>query len=352
MNTHYCTLKSGIDRTEEFEKKGLASHSVNVGTKCGHDCAYCSTGAVLRRHNSFRAAGESPFRLGYAIVDPSTPERVARDARRIEPDKRGMVQLCTLVDAWAPEAQAHDLGRRCLEAILQEPGWSVRVLTKNAAVIQDFELIEKHRDRVLVGLSITGSPESAGPVSALEPNASSLEERMAAMAEAHRRGLRTYGMFCPLSPGIGDSKAQVEWLIEFAVRCGVEEIFVEPVNARGSALPHCENHLRDAGFDDLADQMHTIRTRTRWSRYVTELIGTVQASVRRHSDIQRLRFLLYPGNLTPSDYERIKQSDEGVVWLREKVLSGSEPLEVEAPATADMAEVESLALGGSVPGSC
>lgn len=82
---------------------------MNVGTKCGHDGTYCSTGTMLRMHPSFKVAGEKPFDLGYAIVDPSMPDRVARDAEVIKPANRGLVQLCTTMDAWAPEAQAHDV---------------------------------------------------------------------------------------------------------------------------------------------------------------------------------------------------------------------------------------------------
>jgi len=73
---HATTLKTGIQPSPEFEKKGLASYAVNVGTKCGHDCTYCSTGAVLRMRPSFKAAGEKAFDPGYAIVDPGTPDRV------------------------------------------------------------------------------------------------------------------------------------------------------------------------------------------------------------------------------------------------------------------------------------
>src|SRR5450759_952080 len=124
VKVHYTSLKKGISRTKEFEKKGLAAFSVNVGTKCGHDCSYCSTGAMLRMHPSFRQAGEDPFGSGFAIVDPSPPERVAADAKKTK--VRGLIQLCTTVDAWAPEAQKDARGRRCLEAILSEPGWTVR----------------------------------------------------------------------------------------------------------------------------------------------------------------------------------------------------------------------------------
>ena len=285
----------------------------NVGVKCGHDCAYCSTAAQLRTHPSFRLTGEHPFELGYAIVDPDAPTRVHRDAGRIR--DRGMVQLCTQVDAWAPEAKAHDLGRRCLEAILAKPEWQVRILTKNAAVVDDFDLIERHRDRVLVGLSITAPPDGAGAVAALEPNASTIQERVAALHEAHRRGLRTYAMFCPLLPGVADSKKQIDWLVNLAARNNIEEVFVEPVNPRARGLIHCADRLREAGYTALAAEVTAIRKVERWSHYVVELVSRVQESVREHYDVSRLRFLLYPSRLTSGDRERIEQSDAGVVWL-------------------------------------
>lgn len=43
---HLHTLKRGITPSPEFKKKELASFAINVGIKCGHDCLYCSTGAL------------------------------------------------------------------------------------------------------------------------------------------------------------------------------------------------------------------------------------------------------------------------------------------------------------------
>jgi DNA repair photolyase len=216
VRVHHYRLKTGITRTPEFEKKRLASYAANVGVRCGHACLYCSTGAVLRMHESFHACAENPFGFGYAIVDHKTPERVASDAKRIQ--KRGLVQLCTLTDAWAPEAQERQLGRRCLQAILSQSGWTVRVLTKNISIRDDFDLIEKHRDRVSVGLSITAPLEKSDVIQILEPNASSIQDRMLAMVEAAARGLRTYAMFCPLLPAIADSPETIDRLIKLPGR--------------------------------------------------------------------------------------------------------------------------------------
>jgi DNA repair photolyase len=313
MRVHQYPLKTGISRTPGFEKKGLTTHAVNVGTKCGNNCLYCSTGVVLRMHPCFRACGENPFDFGYAIVDLGTPERVARDAVRIQ--ERGLVQLCTLTDAWAPEAQEHRLGRRCLEAILCQPGWMVRILTKNAAVADDFDLIERYRDRVLVGLSVTGTLDQEEVLKVIEPHASPIRQRMAVLREAHARGLQTYGMFCPILPGIAHGPEQIDELVRFAWECGAEEIFAEAVNRRGRGLILMEEALEEHGCRQQAEAISAIRNRVRWSRYVVDLIQHVQSSVRRFHDIGKLRFLLYPSGLTPGDVARVREDDAGVVWL-------------------------------------
>lgn len=313
MKTYEWKLKNGISRTKEFEKKGLCEYAVNTGLKCGHGCTYCSTGAMLRVHPAFKKLQLSPFDNNYAIVDSSTPKRIAYSARTKR--KRGMVQLCTTVDAWAPEAQEHDLGRQCLESILSQSGWMVRILTKNAAVRKDFDLIEKYSDRVLIGLSITATPDKSDIIKMIEPNASPIEERMETLWQSHKLGLRTYAMFCPLLPGIADSPALIDELIKYAVNCGVEEIFAEAVNPRGRGLILTQQALESKGYHTEAAAINNIRSRENWSQYIVRLIKNIQRGVREFYDINKLRFLQYPSGLKAKDINSIKQDDTGVIWL-------------------------------------
>ncbi|MCX5636924.1 MAG: DNA photolyase [Planctomycetota bacterium] len=309
---NYC-LKNGISRTKEFEKKRLAEYAVNIGLKCGHGCEYCSTCAMLRTHKAFKELGVSPFENNYAVIDPDTPNRIARDASRKR--QRGLVQLCTIVDAWSPEAQQYQLGRRCLEAVLSQPGWTVRVLTKNAAIKNDFDVIERYKDRVLVGLSITALPDKDNIISVIEPNASLIKERMEVMSKAAHQGFRTYAMFCPILPGIADSPEQIENLIKLACQFKAEEIFAEAVNPRGRGLILTQEALKSHGYPCEAACIEKIRYKENWSQYVVRLIKNIQRSVRKHYDIEKLRFLLYPGRLEKQDLVRIQQDDEGVIWL-------------------------------------
>ena len=101
---------------------------------------------------------------------------------------------------------------------------------------QDYDLIRKHRDRVLVGLSLTATPSRENRMAVVEPNASTITQRLAALRKAHRLGLRTYGMLCPLLPGIADDHESISELVGACMECGAEEFFVEPVNARGAGL--------------------------------------------------------------------------------------------------------------------
>jgi len=310
---HYYRLKKGIQRTKEFEKKGLAGYAVNTGLKCGHLCTYCSTGAMVRAHRYFTEQGISAFDNTYAVVDPATPDRVADDARRIK--KRGMIQLCTIVDAWAPEARSLQVGRRCLEAILSQPGWVVRILTKNASVEDDFDLIRQYKDRVLLGLSITATPDKEAVIAAIEPHASPIRERLRVLTEARTMGIRTYSMLCPLLPGIADSPESIDELVQRSVAFGAEEVFAEAVNPRGRGLILTQHALAQNGYNVESKAIAAIRSRSAWSRYVAGLIENIQRSMRRHSDISKLRFLLYPKGLEAQHLAKIREDDAGVVWL-------------------------------------
>ena len=314
MEIYPTQLKSGIKPTPEFAKKKLAEFAVNIGIRCSHCCTYCSVPASTRMHQAHKDAGVSAFEYkSVAIVDPHIDDAVRHDAKAMR--RRGMVQLCTIVDAWAPEGVMYDLGRKCLEAILAEPGWTVRILTKNVAVMKDFDVVQRYRDRVLVGISITGTPNKSDVIQAIEPFASPIPERIAAMKEAHRLGLRTYAMFCPLLPGISDGPDQIDELIQTALEFGAEEVFIEAVNARGKALPNTVAALEGRGHAIEAEAADDVRTRAIWSGYVRRLIQNSQRSVRKYWDIDKLRFLLYPTGLKPEDLAAIRADDAGIIWL-------------------------------------
>jgi DNA repair photolyase len=293
LNVYEYELRGGIGRTKEFEKKGLATYAVNVGLACGHACRYCSSPSLRRTHPAFQQLEQTAFTPGIAIVDPATPERLRR--RVPELTAKDVVQICTVDDAWSPEARKYSLGRKCLEAVLEETPAQVRILTKSHHVQDDYDLIKRYRERVIVGLS-TGTPASRDDVArVIEPNASSVTERLAALRQARKLGLRTFGMLCPVLPGIGDSREALEELFD-SVK-GAEAIWLEPVNGRGPGLINTANELRLAGFGEEAAAVDHIRKKEDWSWYATELIKRAIQVAESRGVLGILKILLYPKSL-------------------------------------------------------
>ena len=313
MEEHLYALQVGITRTKEFERKELATHAVNVGLKCGHECRYCSSPALLRCHPAFRKLSKSSFENGYAIVDPETVKRIERDVHRLEPEH--VMMLCTTTDAWAPEARRFGLGPGCLRVLLQQSQATVRVLTKNRAVADSFEIMAQHRDRVTLSLSITAPPSHEHVMRVLEPNASSISERLDALKEAHRLGLRTYGMLCPCLPGIANQPEQLGEMFERVVACEAEDIWLEPVNPRGRALILCAEALAKAGFAREAEAINTVRRRHRWRQYAVRLVQNAQKVAERFGVLDRLHVLLYQGQFSPEDFDTLSRRPEGIIWL-------------------------------------
>ena len=304
--------KISITRSNEFAKKKLATHALNVGLLCGHGCLYCSTPTMMRtqskifkdiKGSSFRA-----FQAGIAVVDPDTPKRIALRARRLKPSDT--VMFCTYTDGWSPEAQKFQLGRKCLQEVLTTSRCKVRILTKNAAVRNDFDLIRQYADRVELSLSLTAPPSKNSLIGIIEPNASPLVDRIKALQSAKRMGIPVFGILCPCLPGVADTAAEFGELLDIMLSLEPTAIWTEPVNPRGPGLKNCAEHLARHGLFYEADQLNAVRNRLAYSRYVHHFIETATTAARRRNCLEIFNILVYDNG---QDY---KGDDRAVIWLK------------------------------------
>jgi len=307
-------LKIGIRSSSEFEKKLLATHGVNVGLKCGHSCYYCFTPSLIRTHYAFKEIGRSPYENNYSIVDPESVSRISKDVKKV--DKNDTVMLCTYSDAWAPESKKYNLGRKILETLLEKSDSKVRALTKNAEIRKDYDIIKKYPDRVMVGFSIT-APSYKNAARILEPYASTNRERISALLEAHKNGLRTYAMFCPIIPGMASSKTDLEKMFSSVLPAEPEDIWLEPVNARGPVLKKTSDVLRKNGYTGMAKRVDNIRHRRHWSQYAIALVQNALDIAEEFNVLSKLHILLYAKPFGEKAVNSLKKIDknENIVWL-------------------------------------
>lgn len=311
--TYRVPLKTGINRSIEFEKKLLATYTVNVGLRCSNSCLYCSSPALMRCHPGFKSIGRNPYESGYSVIDPETPRRVARDIHKI--GVKDTLMLCSATDAWSADARYFNIGRQCLEIPLKQSNSKIRALTKNAEIANDYDLMEQYRERVMVSLSITAPVEKQPIMSIIEPRASSIEQRVESLVEAHKRGLKTYGMLCPCIPGISDNKDALSRMFGHIMPAEPEDIWLEPLNSRGPGVKRTAEALRNAGFKFEAESVDSVRSNSGWNAYVVKLIKIAQRVASDFSVMDRLHILLYPKRLSSDSVAELQKDARCIIWL-------------------------------------
>lgn len=304
--------KCTITRSPEFEKKQLATHALNVGVLCGHGCLYCSTPAILRTQSKlfpeYEGSVFKAFAAGVAVVDLTTPDRLGRELAALKPTDT--VMLSTLTDAWSPEAQEFDLGRRCLEKLLRESKARVRILTKNAAVVNELDLLSEYRDRVTLSLSITASLSKAKVAEVLEPKASPIQERLDALRAVYEAKVPIFGMLCPCLPGVADRPGDLDEMFDMIKPFEPETIWTEPVNPRGPGLRLCQEALAKAGFVSIANEVSFIRGQREHTAYVARLIDNLHTAAAKAGLESQLKILVY------GDKGQFHGRTSAVVWLK------------------------------------
>jgi DNA repair photolyase/uncharacterized ParB-like nuclease family protein len=317
LNVFQHKLETGIQETPEFSEKGLATHALNVGLGCGHQCAYCSAPSLRYRQPAYGQLQIGPYDRGFAIIDVETDKRILKDMPKL--DAGNTIMLSELDDAWSPEARMYGVGRKSLASLLKGTDARIRILTKSAEVATDFDAAKGAEGRVIVGLS-TGIPASREDVAAaVEPNASTIKERINALKKAHELGFATYGMLCPCLPGIADSEAALTEMFQSVLECGVEDIWLEPVNARGKALLNTSIALRLAGLKAEAVAVDAISKEAEWSQYAMALAENAVKVADKLDAKEKLHILLYQDGFAGSDIERLEKLGSAVIWLGESV---------------------------------
>jgi len=193
---------------------GLAGfrYSVNPYRGCQHGCVYCYSPAVLREERTWGS---------FVDVRVNMPTVLARELARKE---KGPVWLGSVTDAYQPAEAKYCLTRRCLEQ-LAKADVPVSLLTKSALVTRDYDLMKRFSEFEL-GFSITCSDESIRRE--MEPGASSLDDRLRAMAQASDAGLRPWAFIAPIMPGITTRPGELEILIEKLAAAGIKKVGFDP----------------------------------------------------------------------------------------------------------------------------
>ncbi len=174
--------------------------SINPYRGCEHGCAYC-----------YARPGHETLGLN-AGLDFETKILVKEDAPRLlreelaHPAWQGEpITLSGVTDCYQPAERQYRLTRGCLEVLL-EARQPCGIITKNALVLRDLDLLVPLAERNLVHvfLSVTTLDESLAR--RLEPRTATPSARLRAIGRLAAAGVPVGVMVAPIIPGLTDSE--------------------------------------------------------------------------------------------------------------------------------------------------
>ena len=187
-----------------LSKSKVYSYTINPYTGCQHACSYCYARFMKRVSGHREPWGD--------FVDVKIN---AADLLRVEINKKkqGRVWISGVCDPYQPLEAQYKLTRQCLK-ILAQNNWPVVIQTRSPLILRDIDILKEAQD-FEVGLSVTTADEGIRQL--FELNAPPINDRIKALDELHKAGIRTYAMVAPMLPGaerLGELlKGKVDYLL-------------------------------------------------------------------------------------------------------------------------------------------
>lgn len=187
-------------------------YSLNPYRGCEHGCSYCYA------RNSHEYLG---FNAG---LDFETKIVVKHDAAMLfreflskdswQPEE---VVFSGVTDCYQPAERQFRLTRQCLEVAL-ECRLPVGIVTKNALVVRDLELLREMASHRLIHVNVSVTTLDAELARSMEPRTSIPSARLRAVEMLAQAGIPTRVMVAPIIPGLNDS--EVPAILEAAKAAG------------------------------------------------------------------------------------------------------------------------------------
>jgi DNA repair photolyase len=243
---------------------GLADYCINPYVGCEHGCRYCYARYMKRFTGHAEPWGEFvDVRINAPEVIEREVHRKPRGLSRAKP--RGRVFIGSVCDAWQPLEERYRITRECVK-ILAESGWPFCILTKNALVQRDLDIVRGAGADI--GVTVTASDESIREK--IEPRASPTLQRIEVLREAGRLGISIWVFLGPFIPGLTDTEENLDSLMSQISDLPITHFYVDRLNFRsgvasslrgviGQHFPQILPTFEEVTYDPQADRAYQQR---------------------------------------------------------------------------------------------
>ncbi len=203
--------------------------SLNPYQGCEHGCSYCYARPT---HEYWGYSAGLDFEC-VILVKRSAPELLAK-ALRHRAWKAEPITISGATDPYQPLERKECITRRCLE-VARAFNQPVGVITKNALVLRDLDILSEmaRRRQAVVAISLTTLDEGLRRV--LEPRTSTGQNRLHAIRELALAGVPVHVMVAPIIPALNEPELPA--LIKAAAEAGATSIGYTVLRTNGAVEP-------------------------------------------------------------------------------------------------------------------
>ena len=190
----------------------LTPRSMNIYRGCSHGCIYCDS-----RSKCYQFTHD----FEDIEVKQNAPELLEEALRKKR--KRCMIGTGSMCDPYIPIEKELGLMRSCLE-IIERHNFGATPQTKSDLVLRDLDILTRinNKTKAVVQMTLTTADDEL--CRKIEPGVCPTSRRFEVLQACREAGIPTVVWFSPLLPFINDTKENIEAIVDYCARAGVQAI--------------------------------------------------------------------------------------------------------------------------------
>ncbi|MBC6997419.1 PA0069 family radical SAM protein [Cytophaga sp. FL35] len=171
-------------------------YSMNPYQGCEHGCIYC----YARNTHEFWGYGAGLDFERTILVKKDAPKLLEAKLKS-KSWKAQTIVLSGNTDCYQPAEKTYEITRKCLEVFLKYRH-PVGIITKNALVLRDLDLLKELAQHLLVGVNVSVTTLSEDTRRILEPRTATIKKRLETINILSKNQIPVNAMLAPIIPGI------------------------------------------------------------------------------------------------------------------------------------------------------
>jgi DNA repair photolyase len=197
--------------------------TINPYRGCEFACKYC----YARYTHEFMEMRDGVDFERKIYVKEHAAELLRQELRRVKPGEE--IAMGTATDPYQPAERRYEITRAILEEMAGHRGLEIGIVSKSNLILRDVDVLQRVAEHNQLFVNLTVTTVHADLARILEPRAPRPDLRLDAVRQLNERGVRAGVICAPVVPGITDSPADLDKLVQATAEAGGKYIYANPL---------------------------------------------------------------------------------------------------------------------------